>query len=143
MGRTTALRVAIGITAWLIFISAVWLTILPYWNHPALELPLTAAILSAYVLMLVRWGLILWLLLRSVRARPLRLVPRSFIAQAAFVAAVHTVMGVLSLIGFLMIWVNTAAGEHAIGVVLHLVLPSGVVMFVGRRSEATPAPAVD
>jgi hypothetical protein len=128
-------RAAVGLTIWLTLISGLWLSVLQYHNPERLDMPLTFIGMSAYPLMALRWGLVLTLLIRRVKRQPLRLLPRVAAVQVTFVAVMQAVLGVLSLVGFLMIWINTLAVEHVIGVVLHLAIPAVLVLFLARGSH--------
>lgn len=130
----TIWRAVAGLTVWLTLISVLWLTVFQHLAPASLEMPLAVIVLTAYPLMALRWGLVLTLLIRSVRARPLMLLPKWPVVQVSFVVVMQTVLGLLSLMGFLMIWINTLTAEHVMGVVLHLVIPAAAILSLSWRA---------
>jgi hypothetical protein len=125
-------RAAIALTIWIDAVAALVLSV--HHTEEWLEVPLTLVVLSHYVWMPLRWALVLTLLIRTVRANPLRRLARAPIAQITLAIVLHVVLGFLSLIGWLMIVINTRTDEHVIGLVLHVAVPTAVVGIVARRT---------
>ena len=125
--RQKLLWTAIGLTIWFDLAAALIL-----WLPPAVvarfESPATVVALSSYVLMPIRWTIVLSLAIQAVRARR-----RAMLAlRIAFVVVGLSFLGVLSLVGWLMIGVSATRSDHVIGVVLHTVLPTVVVFGLAR-----------
>ena len=125
--RQKLLWTAIGLTIWFDLAAALIL-----WLPPAVvarfESPATVVALSSYVLMPIRWTIVLSLAIQAVRARR-----RAMLAlRIAFVVVGLSFLGVLSLVGWLMIGVSATRSDHVIGVVLHTVLPTVVVLGLAR-----------
>jgi len=125
--RGRLLWTAIGLTIWLDMV-----VVLILWLPPAVvgrfEALATLIVLSSYVLMLVRWIAVLSLAIQAVRARRRAALP----LQIAFVVVGQAILGVLSLVGWLMIVVSTTRSDHVIGFVLHALLPTVVVFALAR-----------
>src|SRR5262245_20079614 len=88
-------------------------------------------VLSHYVWMSLRWSLVLTLMIRNARARRLRTGARAM-TRLVFAGAGHVVLGLMSLMGWLLLLFNTRRGEPVMGFVLHAVVPSLVVGVVVR-----------
>jgi hypothetical protein len=133
--RITVLAVAIGLTIWFDTISVLSLFVSRLAAPDAFELAAIFIMQTYYLLMLLRWALVLTLLIRAVRARPLRWLPRAPPVQVIVVGALQLLLGILSLIGFLALWVNTRTEEQVLGFVLHVVIPTIVVGWLARRQQ--------
>jgi len=96
--------------------------------------PIALVMLSFYPLMAVRWTLVLILLLRKVRVRPFRVLPSAFALQAVFVVIAHTMMGLLSLVGWLAWMVSSDTGSHVLGFLFHIALPTLIVFGLARSA---------
>jgi hypothetical protein len=135
----SVLRGVIGLTIWIDAVATVVLLVPQSVNAPFwLEIPMMVIVLSHYVWMSLRWSLVLTLMIRNARTRRLRTGARAMI-RLAFAGAGHVVLGLLSLMGWLLLLINTRRGEPAMGFVLHAVVPSLVVAVVARgvtRSRA-------
>ena len=131
----TVLRVAIGLTMWFAVISVLVLSVPQLPDSNGFELASIFITQSYFLLMPVRWALVLTLLIRAVRAIPLKLLPRAPLVQVTFVTLAQVVLGVLSLTGCLALWVSTSTGDRVFGFVLHVVFPSLMVAFLARRAR--------
>jgi hypothetical protein len=126
----SVLRAAVGLTIW---IDAVALFILfaprtPDW----LDLPVTFVAMSHYLWMLMRWILVLTLLVRRARANRLRTARRAPMLRLTFATIGHALLGFLSLMGWLMIAINTRTIERVMGLVFHVAVPTLVVGLLAR-----------
>ena len=104
----------------------------PPWFGDGFDAVIGLLVLSFYPLMALRWTLVLLLMLRKVRVRPFRLLPSAFALQAVVVVAGQTVLGVLSLLGWLAWAISSDTGSHVVGFVFHIALPTMIVFGLAR-----------
>lgn len=88
---------------------------------------------SLFLLMPVRWIVMLLQIVRSIRTRPFPLFPGARNLQVAAAIVLHTVLGCVSLIGMLMLWVETRTGERVLGLILNALLPSATIAWMMHR----------
>jgi len=135
--RITALRVVVGLTIWFTAIDVLVLT-LPGSHLDQFQMFEAIAIIVEYlffILMPLRWVLILTILIREVRARPLRGLPRTPLVQIPLVTVLQALLGVLSLVGWLAMLTTNTRSDRILGVVVHTLFPALMVVFLVRRSK--------
>ena len=138
--HVTVRRGVIGLTIWIDAVATLVLLVPESVQAPSwLEIPMMVIVFSHYVWMSLRWSLVLTLMIRNARTRRLRTGARAMI-RLALAGAGHVVLGLLSLMGWLLLLVHTQRAEPVMGFVLHAVVPSLVVAGVVRgatRSRVT------
>ncbi len=130
----TVLRLAAGLSIWFTLICALVLSQNQLPDLGGFELITIFVMQSYFLLMLLRWALVLTLLIRTVGAVPLRWLPRWPAVQIGVVTIVQFVLGVLSLVGWLAIVATTQGGDRVFGVILHLIVPALMLVFLARRA---------
>jgi hypothetical protein len=61
-------------------------------------------------------------------------LPSAFALQAVFVVIAHTMMGLLSLVGWLAWMVSSDTGSHVLGFLFHIALPTLIVFGLARSA---------
>jgi hypothetical protein len=132
----TVLRVVVGLTIWIDAVATLVLLIPQSGVAPGwLDIPMMFVVLSHYIWMSLRWSLALTLLIREARASRLRTGSSAPLVRLALTIPGHAVLGVLSLIGWLSLLINTLVGERVLGYVLHVALPTFVVVWLARSAR--------
>jgi hypothetical protein len=131
------MRLAAGLTIWFSASSALLLILmLSRVKLPDSVVLLPVLVSATYFLLPVRWVLILVILINSVRAKPLKRLPRAPGIQVAFVVLVQLVLGIMSIIGLILLWTDTPKiGDRVAGFVFHACVPVVMVLFLARRAN--------
>jgi hypothetical protein len=130
----TVLRLAAGLSIWFTLVCALVLSHTHLPDLDGFEIVTVLIMQSYFLLMLLRWALVLTLLIRTVRAVPFRWLPRWPAVQIGVVTIVQFVLGVLSLVGWLALVTTTQGGDRVLGVILHLIVPALMLVFLARRA---------
>ena len=142
------MRLAVGLTIWFSAVTTVILILmLSRVEVPESFVMLPVLASMTWWLLPVRWALILALLLRTVREKPLARLPQARGIQVAIVVVVQLVLGMLSVIGVILVWTDSSKiGDRIAGFVFHACLPLLMLLFLARRatkldpgSRAVPA----
>ena len=131
------MRLVVGLTIWFSASSVLVLTLmLSRVELPEVFVLLPVLIATTYFLLPVRWALVLALLIKTVRAQPFARLPRAPAIQVAFVVLVQLVLGIMSVIGFILLWTETTKiGDRVAGFVFHTCVPLVMVVFLARRAK--------
>lgn len=130
------MRLAVGLTIWFSAITTVILILmLSRVEVPESFVMLPVLASMTWWLLPVRWALILALLLRTVREKPLARLPQARGIQVAIVVVVQLVLGMLSVIGLILVWTDSSKiGDRIAGFVFHACVPPLMVLFLARRA---------